>query len=464
MSNLTDIITEKIVLAGLYQHGADLYYEVADIINSDSFSDESNSAIFTTIKNIYLNKQYSKVDFPSLVSTLNELGFGYIVDDKNELTHLKSISNTNVERENIYGWCLKLRKLQTARELQQYLREASKKLDGVIGSESFDEIIGIAESPITNFAQSLELTTKGGITLIHNGIDEYIQNVENNPVDLIGIGTGYTKLDYQIGGGIRKGTITLLGARTGYGKSLFSINIGLFVSLYSQIPVLYIDTEMGLIDHQPRILSSMTYDDEYKVGIREIETGKYINDAIKTRNVRNALNKFKQSKFYYASVSGETFEYHLPKMRKFIYQIVGFNSNGGANDCLIIYDYMKIGSANMLSNNIQERQALAFMMMQMHDFARKYQVPIFMLTQLNREGIDKEDQSVIRGSDSALDPVTNFCIFKEKSPEEIAKDTIQQGNAKVVVLKSRHGEINRGGSYISFHNIGKYGKVLEVKT
>ena len=79
------------------------------------------------------------------------------------------------------------------------------------------------------------------IVPIHQGVKEYIQNVESNPVDIVGLSTGYPRFDIQIGGGLRNGTITLLGARTGFGKSLFSVNVGVYVASKLQIPVLYLD-------------------------------------------------------------------------------------------------------------------------------------------------------------------------------------------------------------------------------
>jgi replicative DNA helicase len=462
MSKLNDIITEKVVLAGLYNHGSELYYDVANILNGETFVDDTHKAVFTSIQNLFLTKNFVKIDYPSFFATMNELGHGRILDDKSELHHIQSIINTDTEKENIKSWCIKLRKLQTARSLKDELQEANKQLDKINGTESFNEIIGIAESPIINFTQSLEISTSN-ILPIHDGINEYITYVEGNPKSIVGISTGYPILDDNIGSGIRKSSILLLGARTGFGKSLFSVNTGMFVASKLKIPVLYLDTEMAKIDHQPRLLSLLTYDMDFKVEIREIELGTYAAVEQKRQSVNEAVKILQSSPFYYLSLRGKSFTEHFSTMRKFLYRNVGFKSNGEANDCLIIYDYFKLHALSDLSNNLQERQILRDMMQQMHDFAGKYNIPILMLTQLNRDGIDKEDQGVIRGSDSALDPVTTFCIFKEKSAEEINIDTIQKGNSKIMILKGRHAEKHSSGNYISFMKIGKYGKIAEIK-
>jgi replicative DNA helicase len=463
MAKLEDIITEKVVLAGLYNHGADLFYELAHILTTTMFTDETHQCIFLCLQNMYVTKSLNKLDEPSFFATLNELGFAYLIDSKSELSLIKSIINTYTEKENIKSWCIKLRKLQTARDLILEEKDVIKKLEKVDGTQTFGEILGFAEEPLINFSQSLDINNNNDIILLHNQIDEYLEQIENNPCDIVGLSTGYPILDEGIGSGIRKGTIMLLGARTGFGKSLFSVNVGTYVSSQLNLPVLYLDTEMSFQEHYPRILALLTYDMEFKAQIREIEKGSYIQSEKKKESVQKAAKIFKNSPFYYRNIKGVPFTEHLPIIRKFIYRHVGVKSNGEANDCLIIYDYFKLQDISELSQNIQERQVLRDMMQKISDFAGKYNFPVLMLTQLNRDGIDKEDQAVIRGSDSALDPVTTFCIFKEKSADEINVDTPEKGDCKIKILKSRHAEKHGGGNYISFMKIGKYGKIAEIK-
>lgn len=461
MSKLRDLITEKIVLAGLYNHGAESYYDLCSIINENTFTDDTHKAVYLAINNLYIIKSFEKIDQASLFTTLNEIGYGSILDNRTETNHINSIINTTTEKDNIKPWCIKLRKLQTARELKEELKNSIKKLDSIDGTQSFGEIIGVAEEPIVNYSHSLN-TTSNNIILLSSKVDEYIEHVESNPVDIVGVSTGYPIFDDAIGSGMRKKTITLLGARTGFGKSLISANIGYFAASLG-IPVLYIDTEMEYNDHIARILSMITYDDDFKVEIREIEKGIYTKMEAKNQSVKRAINKLKKIPLYYRSLRGIPFSEHLSEIRKFVFQKVGFQPNGEANECLVIYDYFKLHAISDLSNNVQERQILRDMMQQIHDFAGQYNLPVLMLTQLNRDGIDNEDQSVIRGSDSALDPVTTFCIFKEKSPEEMNVDTPQKGNSKIKILKARHAEKHDRGGYISFMKIGKYGKILEIK-
>ena len=60
--------------------------------------------------------------------------------------------------------------------------------------------------------------------------------------------------------------------------------------------------------------------------------------------------------------------------------------------------------------------------------------------------------------------MTNFTIYKVKSPEEIAADGPEHGNRKLVPVSARHGEGMDPGDYINVHFYGKYGKIVEGET
>jgi len=60
---------------------------------------------------------------------------------------------------------------------------------------------------------------------------------------MAGIPTGFPRYDSCIGGGFRRGTVNVVGARPKVGKSTFCLNVAKNVS-FAGIPVLYLDTEM----------------------------------------------------------------------------------------------------------------------------------------------------------------------------------------------------------------------------
>jgi hypothetical protein len=147
-------------------------------------------------------------------------------------------------------------------------------------------------------------------------------------------------------------------------------------------------------------------------------------------------------------------------MRRWILQEVGFDENGRTNNCLIIYDYLKLMSADSLSN-IQEFQALGFQITSLHNFCVEYDCPCLSFVQLNRDGITRESTDVVSGSDRLIWLCTSFSIFKNKSDEEIAEDGPEAGNRKLIPIVARHGPALEDGDYINMSMNGSIAQIVE---
>ena len=154
-------------------------------------------------------------------------------------------------------------------------------------------------------------------------------------------------------------------------------------------------------------------------------------------------------KYHYKNVSGKSLEEILSIMRRWIMKEVGFNAEGRTNDCLIIYDYLKLMSSESITQNIAEFQAMGFLITELHNFCVMYDCPVLSFVQLNRDGINIEDTSAISQSDRLVWLCTNFSIFKPKTQEEISEDGEEFGNRKLIPLVARHGPGIEDGNYIN---------------
>ena len=290
------------------------------------------------------------------------------------------------------------------------------------------------------------------------GLDEYMEYLQNNKIDQVGISTGFPVYDQSIGGGLRKGTINVIGARPKVGKTLLSDNIGFHIAKQN-IPVLNMDTEMNKEDHIHRILAMST-----EIEINKIETGKFTESPINVKKIEQAVKDLKSAPLYHKSIAGKPFDEQLAIMRRWLVKDVGLNDDGTAKDCVIIYDYLKLMDSIGMSQDLKEYQVLGFMMTALHNFAVKYKVPILSFIQLNRDGISKESTDSASGSDRIIWLCSNFSIFKRKSDEEIAEDGGKSGNRKLVPVISRHGGGLDDNDYINCHMKGWCAKITEGKT
>lgn len=456
MMILCDPAAERAVLAGICAYGENAYLDIADILQETSFTIDSNIIIFKCLKQICESHQ-NTIDIASIYSSAQELGFAHILAKKEETQHLKAIIDFPVSLDNVRKFAAKIRKLEIARLLRKQLELAQDKILEITGSEPISSIIGLAEESIFNFTSLLN-DADNNPEIIGSSIDDYMKYLEENKIDQVGIPTGFPIYDQAIGGGLRKGTINVIGARPKTGKTLLSDNMGINVAQLG-IPVLNMDTEMNKEDHINRILAMMS-----EIEINTIETGKFTDSPDKKNKVLKAANGLKSLRLYHKSIAGKPFEDQLAIMRRWLVKDVGLNEDGTAKDCVIFYDYLKLMDSAGINQDLKEYQVLGFMMTSLHNFAVRYKVPIVAFIQLNRDGITKESTDSASGSDRIIWLCSNFSIFKRKSDEEIAEDGPDGGNRKLIPLISRHGGGLDDNDYINCHMKGWCAKITEGKT
>lgn len=453
---LQDLAAERAVLSALCQYGLDCYLEI-DFITADHFTDEMNQLLFNCVyKSI---SQNSKVELSSILSASNDLGVNELLNTKEEISFIRSLFNFPIHKENATIHAARIAKLKLARDLKQTLQACQKDLDSVSGDEDVIDLISKVEEPILDATSDIYQESSNQTELIGQDLDEYVQYLIDNPSDFAGIPSGFTQFDLAIGGGLRRKSVDLIAARPKVGKSMFGDAVAVHVSSELNIPVLVLDTEMSKKDHHNRMLACLS-----GVEINKITTGQFAQSEIDKEKVLAARDRLKEIPYHYISIAGESFENILSKMRKWIYQHVGFDENGTTKDCLIVYDYLKLMGSEGISSSMQEYQVLGFQITKLHNFCVKYDVPCLSFVQLNRDGITKESTDVVSGSDRLIWLCTSFSIFKMKSEEEIADDGIEHGNRKLVPVVARHGQMLDTGDYISMNMYGSIGKLVEGRT
>lgn len=453
-NNLMDLGAERAVLAGIFSYGLESYVEVCDIIDSDSFSHKNNQVIFKCIEKII--KDGAEIDLPSLLSAAKKLDLQDIINSTQELEYINSLMEYPVKKDNVLYFAAQIKKFEFARKIKKLTNKIGRDIDDINGDESIDEIINILENPITDFLREDDTGNKP--ERIGDGVEEYLEFLIENKCDQIGIPTGFARYDAAIGGGLRPGGVDLVSARPKVGKSVFGDNVAINVAAKG-IPVLMLDTEMSKEDHLNRIISNLS-----GVPINEVATGRFTDDDEKSIKVKQAIDHIKDIPYTYVTVAGAPFEQILNTIKRWIMQEVGQDENGKTNQCVVVYDYLKLMTSGSITNNIQEYQALGFQITALHNLAVKYEFPCLSFVQLNRDGITKESTDAVSGSDRLIWLCTSFSIFKTKSAEELAEDGPNAGNRKLVPIVSRHGPGMDDGNYINMRMVGDHAQLLELRT
>lgn len=455
--SLSDVASERAVLAGIMQYGHDCFIDINDVLTESTFTQDCNQVIFKCIKHHFQDSK-TNLDFPSIFASAKILNLFQLIDNPDDKKYIKALQNFAVNKDNVRKLAVTIRKLEVARLLRDKLRDCEHEISRVNGSETINEILGLAESAVFDFTNSVIDNNKQELKLLGDGLDEYVDYLISNPNQPVGISSGFPLYDLAIGGGFRRQTVNVVAARLKTGKTTFAINVALHVAGNLNIPVLILDTEMQTKDHWDKSLSYYS-----NVVITEIERSLFTKNNFKLKKVNDAKQKIKSIPYTYQNVSGCSFEEVLSIARRWIVKKVGYNNNGTTKDCLLIYDYLKLMSDDVLKSS-SEHQVLGFQMMSLHNFTVKYDIPCLTFSQSNRDGITKETTDVLAQSDRIAWFGSNISLLKAKTEEEIAEDGPENGNRKLIPLACRHGEGLKMGDYINMQFNGHIATIRECGT
>lgn len=453
---MNDPLAERAVLAAIYQHGAEAYYDLCDLVNPSCFSIDTNQMLYECFQYIFQQNSDAKPDLPTLLAAIESLGYSNVLNTTSERTHIRAVLGFQVNIENGRKFAATLKKLQLRKQLLEITEKIGDDLRSAPNDLSFDKLMSLVETPIFDFSTELNLGAENEPSDIGDGVDDYVRYLEENPCESVGISTGYPCYDRAIGGGLLRKSVSLIGSRPKVGKSAWSANVGLHISRQFHIPVLYLDTEMDRTKQQNRLLANIS-----GVSCDEVKTGQFSRDKKKSRAVHQAAELLKRLPFKHISVAGRQFEEIMAICRRWVMRSVGFDENGKTKDCLVIYDYLKLMTDSEMNKNMQEFQLLGFQMTHLVNFCIRYDLPCLAFIQLNRDGITKESSDVVSGSDRLAWLCSNLSIFKTKSAEDIGVEGPDCGNRKLITLFSRDaGEME--GDHINMQFDGEFSRITEL--
>ncbi len=433
MSILRDSGSERALLGTIVKNGKDALIDSQGIVRAKDFSLPINKAIFNCLETLADDPNCERFDIESIKAKAKTLGLNIYFQNPKDLEYLEYLEQASTAKENLPMFALQVKKYSIARDLYERYENAKNYLVNISGQESLSDIVRNAESNIVDFVTGAD----NGNTLeeIGKGIEDHVEEIiSTEPVDQIGLPTGFPVYDRAIGGGPRPGTVTVIGARPKVGKSFLALNMGRNMAL-TGIPVLYLDTEMTKEYQTSRFLAMQA-----DCPISLLETRKFNRNKELVSRVREAGKIISSIPFTYQCIAGMGHSEALALARRWLVRKVGFNQDGKANPCIIVYDYMKLTSGESLTKHTPEYIILGLMLTELHNFAVRYNVPILGFVQLNRDGIDGDDGSVIAGSDRILWLCSSMSFLRNKSDQD--KDLQcgwEYGNKKLNILDTRMG-------------------------
>lgn len=439
---LRDPGREMQLLGTIFKNGQDAYIDSSAILDSNDFTSSINRVIYTSMKYLADDPNFSGYNIENIKLQADKLGFKDTFKDKKSCEYLENLEFVNLNKDDISLFSYHVKKLSHVRQMHDRYIKAISYLENINGEEKLSDIIKCTEENVLDYTNNIH---ENKLESLSENIEQYIQQSMDNPIiQEVGVPTGFPIYDDLIGN-IRKAGVNIIASRSGKGKSFLALNIARNIALSGK-RVLYLDTEMNLQSQQLRLLCIDSLCPLSKFETGEFKEYKELRDA-----VAESGKRLKDIPFDYQSVAGMSHVEILSIARRWLVKNVKVNNQGQYNDCIILYDYFKLMSSDQIKNNLAEFQILGFIITDTHNFAQKYNVPVLAFAQQNRDGINNTDSGTLALSDRLLWLTSSLSFLIDKTNADIEMgSTFSFGNKKLLINKARNSSsMETEGDYIN---------------
>lgn len=425
--NMIDHETEKALLAICLRGNNDALNTVLGKgITSHSFGDDRNMLIFEAISSIYLNNgdidRFNVSSELERSGTINKAGGVQYVFDVADTAAI--ISNLNSYIETILE---KHRLRQITKILDEMQRDAKsgRSAPNSIIDYGIDRFTGLREDPEGVGFESIGAILKNNLREMHDSMSG--KNRDKT------VKTGFRGLDYMLGG-LKPGTLNILAARPGMGKTALVINIATNVASFKNNT--YVDIfslEMSKSEIGNRILASRT----------NVTTKEITRASITPEKEQELIRAYKDL----AALNIEIDDNSSVTPALMMSKCKELKSKGKLG--LIIVDYLQLMTGSDERKNSSRQQEISDISRSLKILAKEMNVPIIALSQLSRgaeqRGGDDGDHtpklSDLRDS-GAIEQDADSVWFIDRPDYYKKKDEElpQIQDARIIVAKNRHGE------------------------
>jgi replicative DNA helicase len=403
-------VYERALLSYCFE-SVDNYYVIASAVSDQDFLRPEHRLVWIIMGSL-IKRGVSKFD-GSLIT--NEAVHNGVIKDIGGYDYVNAVIGMDISNVNVQYYIDKVLDASTKFQLYMRLQNGLTK----IGSEATNDDVSSADllGLVGKDVMDLSLKSKAvkEATNLSDGLDEYIEERRNNPIEFCGLSTGYKILDKRIDG-LVPGTLTVICARPKLGKSTFLCNIGSYVAYKLLKPVLYVDTEMDFDQWRSRMLSMMSGVDE-----RRIKHGGYTDQEY--FNIQQASDLIKKGNLFHEYMPG----YSVDKLAAV------YNKYKHVEDIgLAVFDYIKEPPGGSKDKNRKEYQLLGDVTTALKDMSGELQIPFLCANQLNRQHDIADSDRILRYADVLM-------FFKHRELEEMDRGGIRSGGHKLVITNSRRG-------------------------
>jgi len=405
----------------------DAIHEVIEILKPESFYKEAHAKIYQAILDLSIREE--PIDLLTVTqelrrkSILEEVGGPFYIT---QLTN-RVMSSANIEfhARIIYQKFIQRELIRVSTGIQVRAFDESVDVDDLLNS-SEQAIFEITQGSIKKEMQPINVLLKAAI--------DNIEAIGKNENTLLGIPSGYTKLD-RITSGWQPTDLIIVAARPSMGKTAFVLSMARNMAVEHGCGVALFSLEMSAQQLVMRMIASETELDSNKIRTGKLAPFEWEQLDAKIGNLNNA------SIFIDDTPALSVFEFRA-KCRRLVQQY---------NIKIAVIDYLQLmtWTGDTKGNREQEVSNIS---RSLKAIAKELNIPVIALSQLNRmvEGRSgglqgKRPQLADLRESGAIEQDADIVMFIHR-PEKYGFTEDNEGNslkgyAEVIIAKHRNGAL-----------------------
>lgn len=394
----------------------DALLQVAEVLRVEDFYREAHRLIYSAC--LDLEARGEAVDLLTVTEELRRRGELEAVGGASYLTTLTTVV-PSVANAGHYA-----RIVAQKAALRQLIQVAHR-----IAERAYDEDGDVIE--IIDEAERLILQVAGGryregfvsIKEVLVNTFQQLERVASHKGEVTGLPT-FSDLDRLLSG-LQPSDLIICAARPGMGKTSFCLNIAQNVAVKKKVPVAIFSLEMSRDQVVQRMLAA-----EAMVEQHRLRTG-YLKEDDWARLV-SAASLLAEAPIYIDDTPAITVMEVRAKARR-------LQAECGLG--LVVIDYLQLMQAHRRVDNRQ--QEIALISRALKALARELNVPVLVLSQLNRGVEQRQDKRPVMADlleSGAIEADADVIIFLYR-PQYYDPDTDKKGIAEVIVAKHRNGPV-----------------------
>lgn len=402
---------------------SDVTPELASMLDVNDFYRPSNRTVYAAIVELYRRDiPIDQVSLTEYLSASGELarvgGPAFIIDLANNSFALVNWRH----HASIVKRCAVLRRLIAAStSITALAFDAPPDDIEDIVRQSEEMLLTVTDKQVTSAARPLG-------DFLQEALDE-IEQIALNKGHTTGVATGFELLD-KVLLGMRPGSLNVVGARPGVGKTSFALSLAVNAAK-AGVSVLFFSLEMSGAEIANRLLCA-----EAAISNEDMRSGNIPPDMFGP--MYEAAERLNNLGMMFDDTAGTNVVEIRTKARRALH---------GKEHGLIIVDYLQLIEPVGRNKNDSMATAVGEISRALKVLAKDLKVPVIALSQLNREVDKRPDKRPVLADlreSGAIEQDADTVMFLDRSlTEEEAADERHErpplGTANVIVAKNRAG-------------------------